>query len=242
MRAPHFHRVRGLVWLIVALLLSAPLAGAQFWTKKPYHQWSKDEAQTMLSDSPWAREIVLANISGLGRLTSSRSTGNEQTGAELTYQVQVRSAQPVRQAIVQLGRLSPRYQQMSAEQKARVDQNGEQFANAKSDEIVFWVNYRSSVQGQNLDLVQYWQKQTLATLANTLWLMVPDREKVEATYFAPGPEQSFEVRFPRPKELPADGTMVMQFTHPDGLAGQKGQTVRAEFKLKKLIVNGAAVY
>ncbi len=239
-------RTRAVVVPCLAIFFLSQTCFAQFWEKKPYQQWSKDETQKMLADSPWSREVVLANVaaSQVNRVVRERipTGGNEQLGAKVTYQIQIRSARPVRQAVVRLAQLSPKYQQMAAEQKQRVDRNAEDFINAKSDEIVFWVNYTCDVDTFAPDMRNYWQSQAVASLKNTVWLQVPGMPKIEMSYFAPGPGQSFELRFPRPSQVGADGSLVLEFRHPDGVAGQKGQRVLAEFKLKKLTIAGETAY
>ncbi len=246
MPAPSARRFRVLIALFFACFALAQAAYAQFWEKKPYQKWSKDEVQKMLSDSPWAREVVLSNVTGSTVNVATRGRvaqgANDQLGAQVTYQVQIRTAKPMRQAVVRGAQLSPRYEQMDAEHKKRIDANAEQFINASSEEISFWVSYSCNVENFNSDLQRYWQNVSQARLINTIWLEVPGAEKVAFNYFAPGPDRSFELRFPRPKEMPAKGSMVLEFQHPDGLAGQKQQKVLVEFKTGKLTLAGAPAY
>ncbi len=228
--------------------MTAQLCAAQFWEKKPYQQWSKDDAQKMLTDSPWAREVVLSSVGGTIGMNETnasagrRATGNDTTGTKVTYQVQIRSAKPIRQAVVRGEQLSPRYAQLPEDRKQRIDTSAEQFINEKQNDIVFWVTYASDVQSYNVDMLRYWQAQNMGTLANTIWLQVPGQDKVAPNYFAPGPGQSFEIHFPRPAELPRDETLVMEFRHPSGLAKQGARKVLAEFKTKKMIQEGTVVY
>jgi hypothetical protein len=230
---------RCLFFIAIVIFVHAQIAHAQFWEKKPYQQWSKGETKDLLTDSPWAREIVIASTVS-GDLSKKLSTGNNDAGSQVTYQVQIRSAKPIRQAVVE--QFGPKYQQLPPDRKQAIDSNAEQFINAQSDEISFWVTYASDLQSGNMDLLHYWQTQGLATLKNTVWLQISGTDKAEPTYFAPGPGQTFEVRFPRPKELPANRSLVLEFRHPAGLAGQRESRVLAEFKVKKMAVGGTLLY
>ena len=63
--------------LIVPVLLgglAVSLAAREdFWVKKPYQQWSAEEAGRLLEDSPWATTRVLRKVSSPARvMTPSR--------------------------------------------------------------------------------------------------------------------------------------------------------------------------
>ena len=242
---PHVQS-RRTVMIVVFVCLAAQASLGQFWEKKPYQNWSKDDVAKMLSDSPWSKEIVLSNVSAstvnVNRRGQVAQGNNESLGAQVIYQVQIRSAKPVRQAVVRAAQMSPRYEQMPAEQKQRVNASAEQFINSTSDEISFWVIYSCTDANLASDLARYWTTQSPATQKNRIWLQVPGAQKEEFTSFAPGPDHSFEVRFPRPKQLPANGVLVLEFEHPSGVADQRGQKVLAEFKTSKLSFSGAPAY
>lgn len=228
--------------VVLPLLLTCIMtqaARAQFWDKKPYQQWSKDETVKILSDSPWAHENVITDVRG-SLAGNNLAVGNNNAGSKVSYEVQIRSAQPIRAAIVHTEQLGPRYQQMSPEQKQKIDASADAFVNAKSDEISFWVNYSCDVPNLEMDLKRYWETQTLASLANTIFLQATGSQKLDPTYFAPGPNKSFEVRFTRPKDVPANGSLTLQFNHPG--VGPARRTVLTEFKVKKMTVNGAPSY
>ncbi|HET8666385.1 MAG TPA: hypothetical protein VFM10_00295 [Terriglobales bacterium] len=229
------YALRGGVVLAFAAMLTAQAALGQAWEKKPYTEWSKDETVKVLSDSPWATEEVITDVRA-STAGNNLSTGNNNTGSKVTYQIQIRSAQPIRAAIVHMQQLSPRYQQMPADQKQRIDANADAFINGKSDEISFWVNYSCDVPTLAMDLKRYWETQTAGTMANKIFLQVSGSQKLDPTYFGPGPNNSFEIRFPRPKDISADGSLTLQFNHPG--IGPSTRKVLAEFKLKKMKVNG----
>jgi hypothetical protein len=71
-----------------------------FWLTKDWHQWTKDECATILNDSPWTR-------------------------VEGSYSAQLRSALPIREAIVRQLEIAQQYDQKTlAQQKAFDDAAG----------------------------------------------------------------------------------------------------------------------
>src|SRR5579864_5600807 len=119
------------VFAVLGILLVTVLTvqAEDFWVKKDWTKWSKDECNKMLQDSPWSKhwgkgEVLLsaalpsqqnnnptdAARGASGTLGGSNlgTTGAGQEGAggdsqlELHYYVELRSALPVREAIVRL--------------------------------------------------------------------------------------------------------------------------------------------
>lgn len=130
-------------WIFVAGLLVAHisiLGVAQEWLGKPFKQWSKAEAEKVLNESPWVRnqEVLIRHA---GRSTSVaggtnpaagqggllRSEGNTATvgGArapvDFTFTLRLRSALPIREALVRLKQIDAHYDQLSEKDRAAVD-------------------------------------------------------------------------------------------------------------------------
>ena len=78
------------------LFLAAALTafGADFWEKKEFNKWSQKDCSKMLTNSPWAKDVTIMD-SGLQRSTRTSDDGQQ---LYVKYQVQFRSALPVRQA------------------------------------------------------------------------------------------------------------------------------------------------
>jgi hypothetical protein len=49
-----------LLFIVPISLLISFLYGADFWEKKQYTEWSEKEVKKMLSDSPWAKGVIVA--------------------------------------------------------------------------------------------------------------------------------------------------------------------------------------
>ena len=113
---------RGFYRLMVPVLLvclAMPLAlGADFWAKKPYQNWSREETTRMLEESPWATTLTLGsiqrNIGGMDATTGQGYGGEMETNPTITYNFQFRSAEPIREAQVRSSQLNSHYESMSA--------------------------------------------------------------------------------------------------------------------------------
>src|SRR5438105_4988974 len=144
---------RFLAVLLVPLLLALAARAEDFWVKKPYTAWSAEETRKLLEDSPWARSITLNNV-----VMSNQTVADvERETPIITYRMQLRSALPVRQAIVRAQQLQAHYDAMSAEQKKQFDQSSERWLAANFDDrIIAYVTCSANVQGYRGELRQYW--------------------------------------------------------------------------------------
>src|SRR5881394_2673280 len=55
----------------------------EFWTSKPYQNWSAKECKKLLEDSPWSKKITLrkTNLSQTNRQTGAERTATSPRGA-----------------------------------------------------------------------------------------------------------------------------------------------------------------
>lgn len=111
-------RMRSAFAAILMCLFAPALAGAEFWTKRKFPDWSTSDIQKILTDSPWARPVLipaatLEAVSEEFRAACSRcevktgtpavNTGSDTRLAEpLQVIVRWHSALPVKQALVKL--------------------------------------------------------------------------------------------------------------------------------------------
>jgi len=258
-----------LLTLVLTLLCAAAAQGQEFWEKKPYQKWSEKEARKLLTDSPWAQDHTLSQVfiqpvgsPGAGRppvqdVTSTRSSdpfGRDDAGRalqgrpELKYQAQFRSALPIRQAIVRLNQINLKYDDLTPEQKAAFDKNAEAFlAKSFPDTLVLYVSYTTNVQVDDRDMAAYWQRQTIDTLKNSVFLILPGGEKIPLSEFgiAKGGRE-FQFVFPRTREgrsliQAKDKSVQLEFIHPK-VRDQKESRVLISFKTEKMMMDGVAVY
>ena len=262
------------VLVLLALLSLAATQGGEFWQKKPYQKWSEEECRKLLADSPWAQSHTLSQTiiqplqsPGAARPLGSDPLGNpdgarspeplarEDTGRArqarptLKYQAQFRSALPIRRAIVRLGQINAKYDELTPEQKQAFDQNAETFlAKRFPDTLILYVSYASNVPIDERELARHWQSQTTDTLKNFVFLILPGGEKIPLSGFvvAQGGSREFQFVFPRtyegrPLVRAQDKTLQLEFPHPR-IRDQRESRVLIAFKAEKMLIDGEVVY
>jgi hypothetical protein len=261
-----------LVLLALSGMSLAAGQGGEFWSRKKYQEWSEKECRKLLEDSPWSQKHTLSQtlIEPLqrppldrGPATNSSSPDvripdpNRADGSgrarearpEIVYQVQLRSAPPIRQAMVRLEQIGAKYDQMQPDQQRAFDQKaGEFLGKAFPDTISLHVSYRSNVQVDDRELAAHWQRQTTDMLRNFVFLIASGGDKVSLLDYrvAQGGGREFQLTFPRkhgdePLVGSRDKTLQLEFPHPV-IRGQKGSRVLISFKVEKMLIDGAAVY
>lgn len=244
--------------LLAGLLLAGttPLSGAEFWEKKKYTQWSEKEARKMLTDSPWARQhtesevhLELADPLSVSGGEQDEDLRTREQNPRLTYQFQIRSALPIRQALVRLSQLRHGYQQMLQEQRRTFDRETEQFLGVDfTDRVVIYVSWDSNIEIDQRELARHWHAQTTETLRNSVFLLGAKGLRAELMEYLPATDdtQSFQFSFPRKvaeRDLvgPGDGQLQLEFIHPS-LRGRGERRVLVEFKIKKMLLDGQLEY
>jgi hypothetical protein len=230
-------KLRALLFLM-CLAVSLTATAADFWTKKPYQSWSAEETQQILQDSPWATTLTLGGSpnSLAGGLSQVSRGGELEDNPNISYTIQFRSAQPIRQAQVRSGQLSSHYDKMSTEQKAAFDANTGKFLSAAfPDRIIVAVTFQSNVQTYVGELHTYWMNQSLPTQSMKVFLNT-GTERLSLTSYS-FKDDTFQFTFPRPKDLPPDGKISLEFVHPR-IERIGEQRIFQVFSLKKMLVDG----
>lgn len=229
---------------IVVVCLAVSAAAADFWAKKPYQNWSADETRRMLEESPWATTLTLGSVQT--SITSGDSPNNRgyrgemETDPSISYNLQFRSAQPVREAQVRTSQLNSKYDSMSAEQKAAFDASAGKFLAATfPDRVVVSVTYHSNVLEYTSLLRTYWERQSLGTLSMTAFLNT-GKERLSLVNYS-FKDDTFQFTFPRPKQLGPDEKIGVEFVHPN-IERIRQQRILQEFSLKKMLLNGEPVF
>jgi hypothetical protein len=243
--------------LVLLVCLAAPLLlGADFWVKKPYQHWSPEETQRILAESPWATTLSLGGVenaltgsnestaqvnpSPRGQAGAAGARGEMETDPNVSYNLQFRSAEPLREAQVRSSQLNAHYDTMTADQKAAFDANAAKFLAVKfPDRVVVSVTFHSNVQDYESQLRTYWSRQSLPTLSMSTFLDA-GKERLSLMDYS-CKENTFQFSFPRPKQVTPDEKIGVEFVHPKiSRVGQ--QRVLQEFSLKKMLVNGEPAF
>ncbi len=236
-------RNRIATFLLVFAFL-APVLAEDFWDKKPMDKWSKGDVKKLLTDSPWAREYAMSAVQiatmGMtgGNLSGAVATSTERggdTNVVTSYVLQLRSARPVRQAVVRESQLASNYDAMNAEQKAQFDARARQYIDLQfPEEVVVYVKYGVTNPAWTQDMVRYWTTQTTETMKNSVYLITPKNDRMPLTSFKLAQGQAFQFSFARPKDIGPDGSLKVEFVHPDKLCSQTETRILVEFKLKNM--------
>jgi hypothetical protein len=240
MRLPRLRLNRCIaVLLFSSLALSVALA-AEFWSKKPYQNWSADETQRILEESPWATTLTLGGIRSVASTmavpTGRSSEGEMETDPSISYTLQFRSALPIREAQVRSMQFGSHYDRMTDQQKAAFDKSAERFlAVTFPDRIIVAITFHTNVGDYESQLRNYWASQSLAKLSMSVFLNTKrDRLSLMAYSFK---DDTFQFTFPRPKQIDPDEKIGVEFVHPrTNAVGQ--QRILQEFPVKKMLVNG----
>jgi hypothetical protein len=232
-------RLRNGVAALFLLGCLAVLAGAaDFWVKKSYKDWSIDEAQRILAESPWATTLSLGGFQTdiAEGAAGGGYRGEMDTNPTIIYTMRFGSARPIREAQVRSSQIGAHYDSMSAEQKAALDANASKFLSvAFPDRVVVTVTFHSDVQNFESVLRNYWASQSLAKLSMTTYLHTKDDKLSLIGYSVK--EDTFQFTFPRPKQVRPDDKIGIEFVHPRvNVIGE--QRIFQEFSVKKMLVGG----
>ena len=238
---------------VLAIFLAASCAafGGDFWVNKQYDKWSQKECEKLLEDSPWAQPFTLVD-SSLQQSTSASDDGQQ---FHIKYQMQFRSALPLRQAIVRQMQIVQKYDSLSPEQKQQFDQSANAFLSSKfPDAVILYVTYKTNSKTKDMELATYWQSQTTDLLKNTVFLRNSRGEQVALAQFnvPKSGERSFQFIFPRlingkPFISPEDKSLQLEFTYPvvdipGGYTKLGDGRGFMEFKPKKMVFQGDIAY
>jgi hypothetical protein len=251
---------RALILFVVAVFT---VSADDFWVKKDWKQWSKDDCNKMLQDSPWAKKWSQSHVTDIkmAGVTAADSEGATEKAPEMHYYIQLRSSLPVREATVRFSQIQNKYDKMSAEQKKDFDAKSESLLSRSYDDVILvHVEYGSSVQSFERGMAAYWKNIPANSLPNNLFLINERGEQLLPAQFISPRDASyaFDLIFPRLKNREpfvheGDKILSLQFIHPK-IGGQVPTTgpdrigpstevfgeerVLIQFKIDKMMVAG----
>jgi hypothetical protein len=237
---------------VLLVMISAVLTiqAEDFWVKKDWKTWSKEEATRMTQDSPWAKQWGQQNSVDRVDLNASTASGTAGESKEtIQYIVQLRSAAPLRMGYVRSLQFQMKYDKLDDEKKKSFDAQADAILNrAYDDVILFHVYYNCSTQATARQLAQYWQSITPESIPvdvamiNEHGLRVPPLRFVSPKSGA----YEFELFFPRtvnnePVVQPTDKNLRLQFPHP-AVGNFSADLALVEFRIDKMAWNGKPVF
>lgn len=201
--------------------------------RNAYRQWTRADVIKLLSDSPWARTQTqrvqrrgqVRSIAGQNEAATGERKG-ELTSAEdaydYTFTMRLRSALPVRQAIVRLVQLENNYDALSKGERAALDAQTRELLECKecADYYVVSVGFASSNNSSSDLIYQWFNGQTLPGIKGYVYLANERGGRRDLARFIPPKSPGEEVffLFPRldergqPLFTPADKKLIFRMS------------------------------
>lgn len=232
-------------------LITAVSSSAQK-KEKPWTEWSKQEAEKILTSSPWAQTQTDTDTSQLmysptndDRMPGVRKTdttdsrtaqGATNQAVSSAYHVRIFSARPIREAHARLLILQNKF---GPEQIEKIRQN---FAEVKAnDSIIITVIFESNDQRALGPIMQAFNSAATGPLKNNTYLQRSDGKQLFLEEYIPPGSDGFGARFiflRNPDEQPffseksGEIHFVAQFPN-------NGPKIDRRFKLAEMIYDGA---
>jgi len=239
--------------ILVMSLAVVALHADDFWVKKKWQDWSKDDCNKMLRDSPWSRkwsQSLSNNGPGLPSTTGGANAGTAGDAVnEIDYYAQIRSALPLREAIVRQFQIGAKYDKMTPEQKKSFDAQADAILNRDySSAIVVHFVYETSARTFAERLSEYWQTIPTDAPPPAVYLINQRGDHIRPErYIAPrAGGYEFEMIFPRvvnnePVVREGDKTIEVQFQEPV-IYTFPSDLANFEFRIDKMTWDGKPAF
>jgi hypothetical protein len=177
---------------------------------KPWKEWSKNDAQKILTDSPWAQRQVDMDFVEPTPLTRPKDSSIDATLKQnegMTSSIRFFSARPVRQAFVRIMQLQNK--DLSPEMVTRLNT----FAEAPSENlIVIAVAVENPDANMLGKAMQIYRNATTTKLKNTTYLERSDGKRVFIEEYTPPGKDGFGARFIFPRMLDGKPFLSPEFS------------------------------
>jgi hypothetical protein len=229
--------------LVTLLLVFAFTSSAadDFWVNKNWKSWSKEECAKILSNSPWAKTWI--------------SPGNK---SQEVFEIQLRSALPIRQALVRLQQFEQKYDKLDDTKRAAFDAQANRILESKYEQLILiHVDYGKTQFTENGDELAMFLRGSLTAfpegatgLAPRLVTETGDRVQPLSVETKNKLSYEFDLVFPRVKDgapVIKDGTKTfnIQFLTPTNNFTPTAIPqfiVLVEFDISKMLVDGKPSY
>jgi hypothetical protein len=223
---------RRFVLMVISILVLAVVGvrANDFWNGKDWKQWSKDECASMLNESPWAHTWRIGDGSD-----------------EMAYLIQIRSALPIREAIVRQLQIDQKYDKLNETQRVSFDSQASQILSRNyEDSILVHVDFSKA---DAADIHAYVQKTSVSLEP---FLASDDGSQIKPDHVDWSQRtDAFDLVFPRAangsqviKEGQKHLTVQFQIPPLGGVGGKPvpGRRIRVEFEIAKMVFNGKLSY
>jgi hypothetical protein len=194
------------LFIVGFTLIIIPTFG-QGWTKKPYTEWSMGDVERILNNSPWAQTQI-----------ESRSINYDLPGNSYLAIIRLRSALPIRQALLRQKQFQLNYGKFNAVDKARFDKETEQFVQCPDCVDYYIVTVRSPMfadmaAGQKpgfagFDVLAPLRHLSLAEIKSSVYLENDKGERRNIVRFIPPKGEHEEAMFVFPRKDSQGRTLI----------------------------------
>ena len=219
-------------------------AADDFWVKKDWKQWTVSDCKKLLESSPWAVRKMVENESNVNRLPSAANGANADTAlnkdaGEVNYIVQIRSAVPIRQALIRQQQIEKQYDKMSDADKKAFDAQMDQTFPLGDDRVIVHVKYSGTREQLAADISKSWKSIPADTVPADMILISSSGAKATPVTFVADPKggDEFELTYPRSALGAGFKSFKLQIPHP-ALGDFGASKVMVEFKLDKMTFDG----
>ena len=233
---------------VVVLLAAGPVYSQDFWEKKPFTEWNKDQCNKVLRDSPWSKTFAIANVKEDSFSQPTQGEGRGETEQKISYYIQLRGALPVRQAVVRSAMIHNKYDKMSSEEKKVVDQNSDRYLNSSPRFLIVHVDYETNVQYFDRALAEYWQSWPDGSMPANVYLTTSSGKRISPINwkYERGGGRAFEFYFPRevdgaPIITDEDKTFSIEFPNPR-IRELSDRRAFVQFKTDKMKYKGELIF
>ncbi|HEY0079764.1 MAG TPA: hypothetical protein VGB73_14210 [Pyrinomonadaceae bacterium] len=230
-----------LLLLVGALSLSSFAQAQSGWENKPYQQWTMEDLEKILSDSPWAQTrekgLVVMN-SGSSDFALSLPASPERVTLRL------RSGLPIRVALMRLRQMKSKYDKMSEKEKADFDARTKTLLEcpACADNYVVAL---SPPPGESKGVPTIFRNMSLAAARQSVEISNDAGEKRELVHFEPPKTPGGEVTFffarlnQKGEPLLTPTSKKLFITFDTKIFGDHPSLVRRfEFDVQKMLIKG----
>jgi hypothetical protein len=225
-----------------------------FWAKKNWKEWTAADCKKLLEDSPWAHRKLIENETNISRLpsagaqgtgaqASTADTAQNKDAGEVNYVVQMRSAAPIREALIRQAQIDKQYDKMSDADKKAFDAQMDKLYKYNDDTVAVHIRYYANRDSLGADLEKSWKSLPRDTVPADVFLISSNGTRVAPlTYLAdPDGKDEFDLTFPRSAFAQGLKSFKLQIPHP-ALGDFGASKITIEFKLDKMSFEGKPAF
>jgi hypothetical protein len=228
---------------LLLFCLVIPAYSQKSWEKKSYTQWSLSDVEQVLNDSPWSQ----IQVEDHGSASSPDPNAFHVT-------IRLRSALPIRQALVRQRQIFVKYDKLSVAEQARFDSEVKEFLDCTDCDKYYFVTLGSSLgtgpqRGAFSDPIWNLRNLSVDDLKPYVYLVNDKGERSPLVHFIPPKVEGSEAMFVfsrfdgQGKPLLTIANKSFYFKIDESVLGRQLVPIKKfTFEIPKLIRNGNILF